>query len=319
MNGLTLSEKYYYEVGLPMLKTCFPEYLPRITAGLMGDGSDCLGFDDSISQDHDFGPGFCLWLESADFQIIGKQMQQEYDRLPSSFQGFLSRNTTVYGADRVGVIEVQDFFCRYIGSEQPPESLLRWLTLPEEKLASVTAGKIFTDSNGTFHQILSALHYYPEDVRKKKIAAASMRMAQSGQYNYARCMQRGDTVAARFALDEFIRNTISIQHLLNRRYMPYYKWMYQSMKSLPLLSALVPLIQELSDTVLQKNFWNNVLSLPLECRSIQIIEKICRLVIDELKVQELVTEKGNDLIRYPQEIADKIVSSELKQLPVLFG
>ena len=57
MQGLELAKRYYEEVGRPMLEREFPELLPRLAAGLVGEGSECLGFDDAISQDHDFGAG----------------------------------------------------------------------------------------------------------------------------------------------------------------------------------------------------------------------------------------------------------------------
>ena len=41
----------------------------------------------------------------------------------------------------------------------------------------------------------------------------------------------GDTVAAMLALDEFVRQAISMVYLLNRTYMPYYKWMFRGMET----------------------------------------------------------------------------------------
>ena len=61
MKGLELSKKYYLEYGLPMLERDFAQYLPFLAIGLVGSGSECLGYDDEISTDHDFEPGFCIF------------------------------------------------------------------------------------------------------------------------------------------------------------------------------------------------------------------------------------------------------------------
>ena len=81
MKGLDLCRQYYFDIGRPLLYEKFPEVMPRCAAGLVGDGSECLGYDDDISQDHDFGPGFCLWLTAEDFRAYGAQIQEAYDWL----------------------------------------------------------------------------------------------------------------------------------------------------------------------------------------------------------------------------------------------
>ena len=85
MQGLELAKRYYEKVGRPMLERDFPELLPRLAAGLVGEGSECLGFDDAISQDHDFGAGFCLWFSAEDYNQYGNALQDAYDRLPGEF------------------------------------------------------------------------------------------------------------------------------------------------------------------------------------------------------------------------------------------
>ena len=40
----------------------FSNFVSKIFIGLVGMGSECLGYDDEISRDHDFWTGFCIWL-----------------------------------------------------------------------------------------------------------------------------------------------------------------------------------------------------------------------------------------------------------------
>jgi hypothetical protein len=88
MKGLELSEKYYMEYAVPMIKGKFPDYEERIAVGLVGSGSECYGFDDDISTDHDFGPSFCIWLTDEDFEKIGTEITREYNGLPECFLGY---------------------------------------------------------------------------------------------------------------------------------------------------------------------------------------------------------------------------------------
>lgn len=69
MQGLPLARDFFFTHGLPMIRESFKDIADRIAVGLVGPGSECYGFDDQLSRDHDWGPGFCLWLRQKDFQV----------------------------------------------------------------------------------------------------------------------------------------------------------------------------------------------------------------------------------------------------------
>ena len=314
-----------------MLEKNFPEYLPRIAVGLVGEGSECLGFDDGISRDHDFGPGFCMWLTKTDYETIGEKLQRAYEELPGEFMGIPARNTSRRGGGRVGVLEISSFYRQFIGDEQPPASLMRWLYLPEHKLAMAVNGEVFEDPLGEFSKVRRVLaSFYPEDVRIKKIAARAAVMAQSGQYNYGRCMRRGDTVAAGMALAEFVKSSISMIYLLNRWYTPYYKWAFHGLQEraeepgmvIPEAADLLERLSRLGDQSAaweepHPDGWNPYVN--LQDRKVVLIEKLCSRVIEELKRQNLTNGPEDFLEAHTWNIMGRIQDPTLRRCHVMEG
>lgn len=62
--GLELSRLFYWEAVRP----CLDEYLPGLphAAALIGPGSEVLGFDTPMSQDHNWFPNVLLFLREQD-------------------------------------------------------------------------------------------------------------------------------------------------------------------------------------------------------------------------------------------------------------
>ncbi|MBQ2217900.1 MAG: hypothetical protein II418_03075, partial [Firmicutes bacterium] len=70
MNGIQLAKSYYDAYGAELLAQ-FPELQNKVALGIAGSGSECLGYDDEVSQDHDFEPGFCIFAFVEDGAPVG--------------------------------------------------------------------------------------------------------------------------------------------------------------------------------------------------------------------------------------------------------
>ncbi|MBQ6574786.1 MAG: DUF4125 family protein, partial [Lachnospiraceae bacterium] len=300
MTGLELSELYYEQYGKPMIHEKFCEYEDRIAVGLVGEGSECFGFDDVISRDHDFGPGFCMWLAKDDFKKIGKKLQKEYDKLPKEFMGY-TRLETAKAGKRVGVFDVGKFCKKFIGLKRAPKSEEEWLCIDESGLAHLTNGKVFTDGLGGFSFIRNKLKdYYPDSVYRKKIAQTAALMSQTGQYNYPRMMQRGDALTAGIYLSDFIRNAMKMLYLLNRQYAPYLKWMRKGLEDLPDTGDIPAKLDSLS--LLKGEDDNN--------KAQALIEDICTDILYRLNALGLAGRSDNYLDHHTGEILTGIRQKE---------
>lgn len=302
--GLDLCEAFYHEYGEPMLREKFPAYLPYIAAGLVGEGSECFGFDDEISRDHDFGPGFCLFLTDSVYEEIGEALQAQYDRLPDTYMG-ITRKASPKAPKRVGVFRIGEFYERLTGFSDVPATSSQWLYAEEYQLAAAVNGRVFCDELGEFTRIRKGLlAHYPEEVRLKKIAREAALIAQSGQYNYSRMLQRGDKVTAQVALGEFMRHTMAIVYLLNRKYAPFYKWMHKGMENLPILAVIGDILNAIADMQIGDE------------RIPQTIEIIVTLIIDEMKKQSLTTGNDNYLDHHTDNILRSISQKDDKNTTV---
>lgn len=309
MKGLELAESFYNEYGLPMLKKDFPELLPRIAAGLTGEGSECLGYDDDISRDHDFEHGFCLFLTDGDLEKYGFKLMRAYNKLPREYKGIKKLGINPAGGARHGVFSINEFYSRILG--RVPVSLSDWLHVPPYALKTATSGKVFTDNLGEFTKVREYLKKgYPEDVRLKKLAANAMAMSQDGQYNYFRCVSRNERGAAAFALNSFVRSAVSTVYLLNKEYEPFYKWSFRGMRELPLLYDIEEPLVYLMEGENTKN--------DAEGKR-EIIDAIANSIIDEYNNQGLTMATCNNLDTHARSITDHINDANLRNSNILTG
>jgi hypothetical protein len=313
VKGLDLAERFYEECGRPLIARAYPASADRIAGGLVGEGSECFGFDDELSRDHDWGPGFCLWLRADDHAEIGAGLQALYDDLPRSYAGFRRPDPGPHAGKRTGVFEITDFYRRFMRYDHVPATLAEWRALPETYLATATNGRVFADPLGDFTAFRQGLlAFYPEDLRLKKIAARCAAAGQSGQYNYPRSIARGEPVAAHVALSTFVEAVISLVYLLNKRYRPFYKWMHRGMKELPVLGERChDLLAELCGDAPEpgsEGAWS--------ARRQEWVEEIGALLVAELAVEGLSDSPSDFLMDHAHAVQEKIENQALRSLPV---
>jgi hypothetical protein len=203
-------------------------------------------------------------------------------------------------------MRISQFYARFTGCPGTPPNEAAWLRAPEHFLAAATSGEVFRDEAGEFSRIReSLLPCYPRDVRLKKLAARVFVMGQAGQYNYPRICKRGDGPAAMLALDEFARAALSALHLLNRRYMPYYKWAFRSARGLPRLQQAERELEALYTSAHSERQG--------------LIESICGQVRTALAQDELTDSSETFLVAQAGEVMKRIDSDFLKNLGVSVG
>ena len=310
MNGLELSRAYYEAYGKPMLQEQFPQLLPYLAAGLLGSGSECFGYDDEVSRDHDFEAGFCLFLPGED--VVDRRtaflLERAYAKLPREFMGVRRDALQPVGGARRGVLRTAEFFSEKIGAGDGVLTLGQWLHTPEQSLAECVNGAVFFDNYGQLTAIRRSLSAFPEDVRRKKLAGQLLLMAQSGQYNYLRCLRHGEHAAAQLAAVEFVKSTVAVIFLLNRAYQPYYKWSFRALRALPRLALTAELLEYLltSDNSAEQSD-----------EKYSVIESIAADVIDELTVQGLTKAICGDLEKHAYSVNDGVEDAEVRNSHIL--
>ena len=282
MNVIEKNRRFYELYVADLIHRQFPEYEDRIAVGIAGEGSDCFGYDDEISRDHDFGTGVCLWVTDEDMDRFGHDLDIAYNNLVDSAErSYDTQNCTMTESE--------------------------WYHLDHSCLKTATNGVVFRDDLGAFtafRQLL--LDYYPDRVWRTRIAEQLHEYAASLQVNYARCMSRKDLVAAELCRSQGIRSAMELFFLLRREYPPYYKWTYRALTELDSDGVISDRIQKLAQTPISPDAWIGITYHPnrvnFKDRIVALAEEIASLLEGMLQEKHLIKEKTRYLETHVNEV-----------------
>ena len=301
------SRRFYKNHVAPMIHERFREYEDRIAVGLAGEGSDCFGYDDLISRDHDFGTGVCLWVTDDDMDRFGFLLSIAYNELVDRF-------ADEYITDRIrerrGVIRIHDFYSNILGIDCDTDhctiSADEWRALDHSCLATATNGSVFRDDPGSFTAFRSLLlSYYPQDIWRLRIAGELHKFSQSLQVNYARCMTRQDAVASEICRCRGVEAAMELYFLMKRIYPPYYKWTYKALTEIA-DDDFCQLVNDLSRLPCDPNAWITEKYHPYRLntndRIVVITERIAEIIADMLKDHGMTHSSDPYLERHVNEV-----------------
>ncbi len=305
MTGLEIAEKYYGEFGKKMIEDEFPELKSVIAVGLIGGGSECYGYDDDLSKDHDFEPGFTIFLppEEVVDRKTAFRLERAYAKLPDEFMGLKRNKDVSFDVGRKGVVRAADFFLSKVGNAEGDLSIGDWLKIPEHYLLEATNGKVFSDELGLITDVRKKLAFFPEDVFLKKLAGALSAAEQASFYNYERLLLRGDLAGAQLAVVEYVKHAMHAAFLLDGQYMPYYKWVFRAFIELPTFASLKEDFESLLTT-------GNSVGEAIEKRS--RFRRVNALIGEEIRRRGLSDYEGLHLDSFAQCVNAKIKDPSLR-------
>lgn len=211
-----LSEAFHAEVIRPLIGD-----IPY-AAGLLGWGSDVLGYDTERSTDHGWGPRLTVFVDAEHVEPVRKAIEHG---LPDTFHGYDVR----FGWDtqepihHVNVSTLADWLVGHLGIDATrPLTKRQWLTLPQQQILGVVKGRVFAD-DGRLRPVRERLQWYPDDVWRWLSAAQWRRIAQEEPF-VQRTAEVGDDLGSAVVAARQIREVMRLALLQARAYAPYGKW-----------------------------------------------------------------------------------------------
>jgi hypothetical protein len=252
ITGLALSEKYFLEDVKPILSESFPDL--EYSCGLIGSGSEVLGFDDETSRDHDWGPRLILFLTDTDYAdlsvTIDRTLRQNLPvtchGYPTSFSNPDSEGVRLMEPNKTGeinhfieIVTIKQYFSNLLGIDIYAEpGLMDWLSFPQQILLSMQSGGIFHDRLG-LEEVRRKLDYYPRDIWLYMMASSWQRIGQE-EHLAARARWTGQEIGFSLVASRLVRDIIWLCFLLERKYAPYAKWLEKAFTQLDCSRAVMP-------------------------------------------------------------------------------
>lgn len=256
--GLKLNERYYTEIVGPLLK----QYDPTLcySAGLIGYGSDVLGYDNATSMDHNWGPRMQIFVGKADAGRIEGIKAYLRAHLPGEFLGFSvhfspkgsdgTQHMTAHTGGEVNhlieVYELEGYFDEFLHKDVTELTNLDWLCIPEQKLVEVTSGRVFYDGLGRLNPMRELLRYYPREVRLVKLAAY-WDCVNNEEAFAGRAVEFGDLLGLKLLAARMVNVMLKTCFVVRERYIPYSKWFAHGFEYLGLLGIKALAIEVLTE------------------------------------------------------------------------
>ncbi len=322
--GLELCEAFYREAVAPSLRKHFAHL--KYTAALIGSGSEVLGFDTEMSCDHHWGPRVMIFLASDDVSTYKTAISEKFSEgLPRRFRGYPTSFSSPIAEDhgvqlldyseegpinhRVEIMSMERFFDDYLGFDITQEiDAIDWLSLPGQKLRTVSGGKVFHDEIG-LQKLRDRFSYYPEDVWLYFLACGWARIEQE-EHLMGRAGIVGDEVGAAIIAARLVRDLMNLCFLMERVYAPYPKWFGTAFKQLRAAEELEAVFR----SVLSSNAWQE-----RQSHLIPAYEKVARM-FNQLKITAKMPEQVRDFHGRPFFVISmgdfsKAICANIKDMP----
>lgn len=257
IKGMQLSEMFFNEIVKEIIDTNFSDL--KYSAGLIGSGSEVLGFDTERSTDHHWGPRVILFLEEKDFHKKDKISKILSEELPPIFRGYSTHfgNPDEIGVQllqevkegesinhRVEIYTIKSFFEEYIKINPNDDfTIFDWLTFSEQKLRTIQSGKIFYDQIG-LKLIQKKFEYYPHDIWLFLLASEWMKISQEEPF-VGRCGDVGDEVGSKIIATRLVQSIMRLCFLMEKEYAPYSKWFGTAFAKLQSSEKLTPIFHKI--------------------------------------------------------------------------
>ena len=310
-NVMEKNRRFYDQYVADLIRTRFGEYENRIAVGIVGEGSDCFGYDDEISRDHDFGTGVCLWVTDEDMYRFGYMLSIAYNELVDSAE---RTYYTERMRERRGVTTIHSFYSDILhincDTEHCTMSEENWRNLDHSCLKTAVNGEVFRDDLGQFTAFRDLLlGYYPDRIWRTRIAEQLHAYASSIQVNYARCMSRNDIVAAEMCRSKGLAAAMELFFLLKREYPPYYKWTFRALSELDTEGVFTEKIRELAEERLNPQAWDGTRYNPnrqnYKDHVVSLSEEIASLLEEMLQESGLIRRYSRYLEMHVNDVLPK--------------
>ncbi len=251
IKGRELCRGFFNDCARSIIESRYPGL--KYSAGLLGYGSDVLGYDDATSSDHMWGPRFYLFLDEGDMdkrhgiiEALGNELPVTYRGYSTHFSDEDPNDGGIRHAEYVdcGPVSPLVFTCiwdnfiqGYLGvSPTHMPSHAEWLCFSEHRLLALSRADWYVDGLGVAYT-LDKYAYYPQEVWLYLLASSWSLVAEEQAF-VKRTAVCGDDVGSAIIAARIAERLMRLCFLYNKTYAPYSKWFGTAYNALDIPNAL---------------------------------------------------------------------------------